>query len=400
MENESLTRDRIEAALGDGRAAAFRSVTDYQPAGGPGDKVFPPTYEGGVYALEERHIDGAVVPCVLLDAVQSQANRMELALLEDWRAGNITLPVVTVDFTGCDLPRPFAVTSLEAPHRVADALFHDSLPGDVPFQHSEPGARLDLVDIDDATALFELCPTALVFGFWDSTGPRGGQGATLQRAIVSEFVGLHARRGVMTTSRIDPARIVGSAGPIYRTAGGGLSLAASDAAPGGGAGLRPAAVNHGNLTPSISAPGGVTVSKAVQTTVLSLPALRRLRFPVDGATAPGLDLAARTVLAAQALLAAALVREQGADLRSRCLLVAEAPAAWELLDGSGGATTFALPSQAAREAYEGAVLAARAAGLPWMDEELVLEPSPLLVELVRRSQQPAADLAEDEDPPA
>ena len=349
MEYESLTRDRIETALGDGRAAAFRSVTDYQPAGGPGDKVFPPTYEGGVYALEERHIDGAAVPCVLLDAVQSQANRMELALLEDWRAGNITLPVVTVDFTGCDLPRPFAVTSLEAPHRIADALFRDSLLDGVPFRRSEPGARLDLVDIDDATGLFELCPTALVFGFWDSTGPRGGQGATLQRAIVSEFVGLHARRGVMTTSRIDPARIVGSAGPIYRTAGGGLSLAASDAAPGGGAGLRPAAVNHGNLTPSISGSGGVTVSKAVQTTVLSLPALRRLRFPVDGAGGPELDLAARTVLAALALLAAALVREQGADLRSRCLLVAEAPAAWELLDGSGGATTFALPSQAARE---------------------------------------------------
>ncbi len=288
MENESLTRDRIQAALGDGRAAAFRSVTDYQPAGGPGDKVFPPACEGGAYAMEERHMDGAVVPCVLFDAVQSQANRMEPALLADWRAANITLPVVTVDFTGCDLPRPFAVTSLEAPHRVADALFRDSLLGDVPFRHSEPGARLDLVDIDNGTGLFELCPTALVFGFWDSTGPRGGQGVTLQRGVVSEFAGLHARRGVMTTSRIDPARIVGSAGPIYRTAGGGLSLAASDAAPGGGAGLRPAAVNHGNLTPSSSGSGGVRESRAVQTIVLSLPALRRLRFPVDGATGPGL----------------------------------------------------------------------------------------------------------------
>ena len=38
----------------DGAAAAFRCVTDYQPAGGPGDKVFPPTYEGGKYATEER----------------------------------------------------------------------------------------------------------------------------------------------------------------------------------------------------------------------------------------------------------------------------------------------------------------------------------------------------------
>ena len=60
----------------DGTAAAYRCVTDYQPAGGPGDKVFPPTYEGGKYATEER-VDpdsGEIRQCVLLDSVQSQAN--------------------------------------------------------------------------------------------------------------------------------------------------------------------------------------------------------------------------------------------------------------------------------------------------------------------------------------
>ena len=79
-----------------GTAAAFRCVTDYQPAGGPGDKVFPPTYEGGKYATEER-IDpatGEVRQCVLLDSVQSQANRMELALLEAHRAGTVQLPLL------------------------------------------------------------------------------------------------------------------------------------------------------------------------------------------------------------------------------------------------------------------------------------------------------------------
>ena len=77
-----------------GTAAAFRCVTDHQPAGGPGDEVFPPTQEGSKYATEER-IDpetGEVKPCVLLDSVQSQANRMELALLEAHRAGKVTLP--------------------------------------------------------------------------------------------------------------------------------------------------------------------------------------------------------------------------------------------------------------------------------------------------------------------
>jgi CRISPR-associated protein Csb1 len=52
-----------------GSSAAIRRITEYQPAGGTGDKVFPPTYEGGQYATEKRLIDGAVVDCVLLDSV-------------------------------------------------------------------------------------------------------------------------------------------------------------------------------------------------------------------------------------------------------------------------------------------------------------------------------------------
>ena len=67
--SESLDLEVLRNALA-GSAAAFRCVTDYQPAGGPGDKVFPPTYEGGKYATEER-VDpnsGEVTPCVLLDS--------------------------------------------------------------------------------------------------------------------------------------------------------------------------------------------------------------------------------------------------------------------------------------------------------------------------------------------
>ena len=48
-------------------AAAFRCVTDLQPAGGAGDKIFPATYEGGKYATEKRRISGEMelVDCVL-----------------------------------------------------------------------------------------------------------------------------------------------------------------------------------------------------------------------------------------------------------------------------------------------------------------------------------------------
>ncbi len=394
---DTLSLDHIRQAVAGG-AAAFRSVTAYQPAGGPGDKVFPPTYEGGAYATEMRHIDGVEVPCVLVDSVQSQANRMETALLEEWEDGAIPLPVVTVDFAGYDLPKPFRVTSLEAPHRIADALLRDSLLDDVPFRQSKTGQKIDLADARNATTLFELCPTALVFGMWDSTGPRGGMGSKFQRAVVSEFIGLHAVSGKRTSSRIDPAQVLRSAGPVYRTPDGGWTLEQSQAASGQRSGVRPSEVNHGNITPSI-AEGGFTISKALQTTVLSLAALGRLRFPIDGVPSDReTDRAARTALAALALLGAALVRETGADLRSRCQLFPTEAFLWELLDRPGaGVSRFELPADRAREIYVEAVSEARSAGLPQLEQELKLTPSPQLVELVRHSQELAVAVGAEGD---
>ena len=161
-------------------------------------------------------------------------------------------------------------------------------------------------------------------------------------------------------------------------------------------GVRPSEVNHGNIPPSI-ADGGFTISKGVQTTVLSLPALRRLRFPLNGTGPdPQVDLAARTALAAQALLAATLVREQGADLRSRCLLHATAPVVWKLLDRPGDEPRqFDLSSGQAREVYQQAVQEARDAGLPWLEQEMVLKPSRQLLALVRQSQLLAAETRAD-----
>lgn len=75
-----------------GSTAAFRVITDLFPVGGDGDKVFPPTYEGSVYADETRIINGQAEKCVLLDSVQSQANRLELCLLEGHRSGELKFP--------------------------------------------------------------------------------------------------------------------------------------------------------------------------------------------------------------------------------------------------------------------------------------------------------------------
>mgnify|MGYP001264747939 CR=1 FL=1 len=48
---EPLTLEDLERAVS-GRAAAIRCRRTLEPAGGPGDKVFPPTYAGAKYALE------------------------------------------------------------------------------------------------------------------------------------------------------------------------------------------------------------------------------------------------------------------------------------------------------------------------------------------------------------
>ena len=391
----------------DGSAAAFRCVTDYQPAGGPGDKVFPPTYEGGKYATEER-IDpdtGAIRQCVLLDSVQSQANRMELALLESHRAGKVALPLLVTRFDQRELLTKFTVTSLEAPHRVADALFRDSLLDGTIFRRSYKGAILDTADVRNATGLFGLCPTGLVFGLWDSTGPRGGLGAKFQRAVVSEIVGYDAVPGRRTVSRIDPAQIMLAAGPLYERSSAehdepGWTLETSTALvekskpkPFGKKPEtrgKPSAAVHGNIRPDIL-DGGFTISRARQTTTLSLAVLRRLRFPLDGAADSDrdVDLAARTALAALGLAARTLARSD-VDLRSRCHLFAEQKPIWALLDRPGEAPKeFELDADSALDLLKQAITAAKGAGLPW-EGEVELTPSPDLVELVRRSQELAS----------
>ncbi|MBP9025896.1 MAG: type I-U CRISPR-associated protein Cas7 [Phycisphaerae bacterium] len=449
-----LTLDVLKSAVS-GTAAAFRCVTEYQPAGGPGDKVFPPTYEGGKYATEKRFVPGreAPVDCVLLDSVQSQANRMELALLDAWEAGRLELPVIVVNFNDARLEKQIRVTSLDAPHRIADAILRDSFDGTGErrklFRQSERGKRLDMVDLRNATALLEMCPTALIFGMWDSTGPKGGLGAKFQRALVSEIVGYDAIPGVKTSSRIDPLMIRldkdGGTTTVYEAKTElGWTLNPKHAVPdkdgkpkqygeGKKAG-KPSSLNHGNIPPDLvvrkdkndrpvlerpdartpvllitdgrprthilaldeserAVPiGGFTISKAEQRTTLSLPALRRLCFPTKQEVQDEANRAARTALAALGLCAATLAREGGCDLRSRCQLVPTTPFVWQLLDQPGEPANYYSLSAGASVALLNAAVGELRKVLPtaWPKEPIQLTASDELQELVVRSQRLAA----------
>jgi CRISPR-associated protein Csb1 len=366
-------------------SVALRSRTELKPAGGDGDKIFPPTYAGGEYATETRRIAGEAVDCVLLDSVQSQANRFESALQDALDRGLIAMPCIRVSFPA-ELAREFGpITSLTVPHRCYDAILRDSMEGETPFPKSAIGSALIAAGPADATALYRHCPTVLVFGGWDSTGARGGMGAKFTRAVSSEIVGIGASAGVRTSSRIDPLAIRREVGVLIE----GNDRTAWQVAPESAKGAkRPSEIVHGNIAPTIEAgAGGVTVDRIEQTWVLSLTALRRYRFPVDGARENERDLAGRLVLVALALAARALARDDGLFLRSRCQL-APVPGGsrLEAIASDGSTQEFEDPTaEHAVELLSSAADAAAEHGLEWETRPVELKAQANLVELVRRS---------------
>ncbi len=412
-----LTFDRLRDAVA-GNAVALRSRMALQPAGGEGDKVFPPSYavDGRPehkYAVEERQVgegDRTTVT-VLLDSVASQANRAELALLEGWERGELSFPVPYVDFSEDGGATDYEkITVLEAPHRLADAIFRDSLLDGTLFRLSDIGQAITDATPRNATNLFRYSPTSLLFGMWDSTGPKGGLGSKFQRAYVSEIVGFDAAVGKKVESRIDPLqiekvstedpddRVFNSSDPAEvwttdpdaaeRNNKGEVVYASRKKDAPGNPG-QPSKINHGNILPSIDTQaGGVTISRAMQTTVISFAALRRLRFKGFDREA---ETAARTAVAALGVAAIAYQYENDLDLRSRCLLLPAHPPRFELLgrDGAAG-DAVDVDRNSATEILSAAAAHAASAGIGWETGAIRLRPAPKLIELIRRSRKLSA----------
>jgi CRISPR-associated protein Csb1 len=402
--------------------AALRRRQTLQPVGGKGDKIFPPTYPGDRnnapprHVYERRRLNGEEKWCVLIDSVQSQANRLEECLLQAIGDG-VSIPHVVVDFS--KVAPPLAgitqVTSLDAPHRVYDAILRDSLLGAEAFMASAVGQRLAKAKADDASALLEISPTALLFGAWHSTGEGGGLGAKFARCLISEIVAVDVpvedvvvnqrtgevemrTAGRRTGSRIDPLGILKKVSDpkvknslrIYKSqTGWGLT---KEEAGSGAKEAKPSEINHGNITPSV-APLGITCDHAEHSFVLSFAALRRLRFGGGDK-----DTAGRSLLAVLGLLALAEQDARGYALRSRCDLVCEGRTPLEVVHSDGAADGIAFDRNAAHSLYKQAFEAAQKAGFNLSVEPLRLTPQEKLVEIVRKSQELAlAGAGGDED---
>jgi CRISPR-associated protein Csb1 len=342
---------RSAAAL-EGDRALIRIRTTYQPAGGDGARVYPPTYPAdrgsSPYVMETRVVDGAERSDVLLDGVPSQANRAELALLKGLRGGRFAIPLLEISHDGA---ASVVLTSLELPHRFADAYLRDSEIDGVRFDKTDLGKAFQAASADDVTALFQHDPGSLVFGSWNSH--RKGRQAKFPRIYASEIVGWDPQFGERKAGRMDPLNLTGNAKPdgdewTFVAAGEKVK------------GERLSEIGHGNIAPN-AAHGGVTVTSAQRFATVSFAALDRLGF---GAASHEGSVAARTALAAYALLADRLAfSAPSVWLRSGCELVT-IDDRLEWVNRGGTADSFTLDTASAIALYSHAVQVVADLGLP------------------------------------
>lgn len=261
----------------------------------------------------------------------------------------------------------FELTGLDAPHRAFDAYWRDSMLDGAKFDSTEIGQALLNSSLTDATALLEYDPGTLVYGGWNSH--RKGRQAKFPRIYSSEMLGWDPVTGVRRAGRMDPANLTGS------RKGEGDEWSYSPMAD-KKKDTKLSEIGHGNIAPNATH-GGVTITEATRTAVLSLTATRRIRFgSLDRAAVD----AAHVLLAAFGLLGDRLAFGQaGLWLRSGCDLVTESETL-EWIGRGGMVEQFALSPHGAVQLYDEALRAAQEAGVPLHLETVELTPSKALAE--------------------
>ena len=402
---------RLDEAIADD--AAIRRIRRLQPAGGPGEKIFPPTYPGN-----EKNRKGNAIPehiferrqaangkkkwCVVLDSVQSQANRFEEGLATAADEYGMPVPYITIDLDDEMTEAVGQITSLTAPHRAFDAILRDAAVDGEPFLRSAAGRRLAASTPRAASAMLELSPNGLLFGCWHSQGASGGLGTKFQRVLVSEIMGIDTPvvkldRGERNEPlirasasrkaiRIDP---LGTSSSLVVHKSATKDDWAFDPADlkGKSKKVKPSDINHGNIIGDGYAVG-TTCAYAEQRTVITVAGIRKLRFGN-----PERNMAGRAMVAALGLLALYEQERDGYSLRSRCDLVPDGDGPLELVHTDGTAEPIMLNVNEARALYRNAYERAEAVGFTF--QNLHMQPQAKLVELVRRNREQALSGAND-----
>lgn len=369
---EDLYSRILEGVGGRSGDAGIRSTSWCQPSGGSGSRLMPPTYPGG-YVHEERVLDDGVKPVVQLDSYQSQANRAEEALLEARDDGDIALPLFEMILDVA--PWTMRLTSLDFPHRYADAYLRDSEIDGVRFDKTGIGKALRTAEPADAGAVYRWDPVSLVFGAWNSH--RSGRQPKFSRAYRSETLGVDFRDARRKGGRLDPNNLTGAVDDTTKREADWAFVVGAKAK-----GKRLSEIGHGNALSGEEAPGGVTVSEARRLGFVSFAQLARLRFAGADRDA---TLAGRAALAALALAADRLAFDRaGLVYRSGCeLTVVRDEVAWEQRGGT--IEPVAVTAAEALALFRHAREAAANADLPMSTETVAITPIPSLEKAIRHA---------------
>lgn len=381
---------RLITAVGEGRRESGLLIEAvYQPVGGPGNKVMPPTFPPprqeesrwrddpfAPYLVEDRWVDGEKKKTVVIDQVPSQANRVEEALLAARDSGRLPLPIfeMVVD--------DIRLTSLDFPHRYADAYLRDSEIDGVRFDDSPIGKQLRSVSARDVRPLYLREPYSLVFGAWDSH--RKGRWPRFARLYQSMMYGIEPLPGERRSGRADPLNLVGA---IEGSDQDWRFLPSGEKAKGN----RLSGIGHGNISPNPTH-GGVTVKEIRRFGWVSFAGLERLRFGDASAEAARL---ARAALAALALAGDRLAFDRpSVSLRSGCDLTRiTETVAFEVAGGTRE------PIEVSVDDAIGAFLHLREraaeAGVPMADDVIRVTPIKALREAIAYARTQAAPDAEE-----
>jgi len=362
--------DRLVSALGPERQhTAIVVHAIYQPVGGAGRTVLPPTYpttpsEPMPYLIADRLVEGVRRPSVVIDQEPSQANRVEESLRDAHDDGRLALPIFELKAGAGEV----RLTSLDFPHRYADAYLRDSLVDGVRFDQSTVGQRLRLATVADVRPLYEREPCSLVFGAWDSH--RKGRWPKFARLYAATMYGLDPVIGKRRGGRMDPINLTGAIDDKAKaeTDWNYIPEGAREK------GQRLSEIGHGNIAPN-PVHGGVTVSDIRRIASISFAGMERLRF---GDASPDAAALARAALAALALAGDRLAfGGPSVWLRSGCDL-AKISEKVGLERPGGDLDEFAATPQEALEAFSLLRERAAAAGVVMATDTIELLPTTAL----------------------
>ena len=365
--------------------------TDLQPLSGPGGPVKPAVYDGGNYQFDRRWAspsDAESTPVIVIDNVPSQANRLEHALRRDREA--ISIPEFVLDLSDVgSLPAhlPRSLSSLEFPHRNADAYLRDAVLGGERFITTAMGQAIVGATAQECGPLMSWFPQALLYGFWQSHLGRKRHNSKHARAWVSEIVGWQP---AATDTRVlglkgDPLNLntdeVVTSNPDDRTVWG---IGAEKVE--GGKRDRLSEMGHGQvpfMRKDDAAASAVSFQRVTQRATLSFAQLRRVSLGREASR--DADAAARALLVALGLHAHqlafghAFALRSGADLRPAATTVT-----W--LGSSGDDTCEIGGSEATRTLLAAARSHAESVGVPlegWGQPPTMLQPGDALAKVIR-----------------